>query len=88
MAPLGTTGDVLLADFSFYLIGDRQSTTVESTKFEAWQYDKTSWRAVHRVDGLQRLHAAQQRHALEDLGRDGADLLVAGLRRVARGGLR
>jgi HK97 family phage major capsid protein len=41
----------LLADFSYYLIGDRQATTVESTKFEAWQYDKTSWRAVHRVDG-------------------------------------
>lgn len=57
MAPLGTTGDVLLADFSFYLIGDRQSTTVESTKFEAWQYDKTSWRAVHRVDGQPWLNA-------------------------------
>lgn len=53
----GTTGDVLLADFSYYLIGDRQRTTVESTKFEAWQYDKTSWRAVHRVDGQPWLNA-------------------------------
>lgn len=53
----GTTGDVLLADWSYYLIGDRQSTTVESTKFEAWQYDKTSWRAVHRVDGQPWLNA-------------------------------
>lgn len=49
--PVGTTGDILLADYRFYLIGDRQATTVESTRFEAWQDDKTSWRAVHRVDG-------------------------------------
>lgn len=53
----GTTGDVLLADFSYYLIGDRQATTVESTKFEAWQYDKTSWRMIHRVDGQPWLNA-------------------------------
>lgn len=48
---LGTKGDVMLCDFSYYLIGDRQATTVESTKFEKWEYDETSWRAVHRVDG-------------------------------------
>jgi len=48
---LGTQGDVLLADFRYYLIGDRQATTVESTKFEKWREDKTSWRMVHRVDG-------------------------------------
>lgn len=51
LPPVGTTGDILLADYRFYLIGDRQATTVESTRFEAWQDDKTSWRAVHRVDG-------------------------------------
>ncbi len=51
MAPKGTTGDIMLADFGAYIIGDRQATTVESTKFEAWQYDKTSWRAIHRGDG-------------------------------------
>lgn len=51
LPPVGTTGDILLADYRFYVIGDRQATTVESTKFEAWQEDKTSWRAVHRVDG-------------------------------------
>lgn len=48
---LGSAGDVLLADFNYYLIGDRQATTIESTKFERWEYDETSWRAVHRVDG-------------------------------------
>jgi HK97 family phage major capsid protein len=48
---VGTTGDVLLADWRYYLVGDRQATTVESTKFDRWAYDQTSWRVVHRVDG-------------------------------------
>lgn len=46
-----SNGDLMLCDFSFYLIGDRQNTTIESTKFDRWRYDQTSWRAVHRVDG-------------------------------------
>lgn len=46
-----TTGDVLLADFAYYLIGDRQATTIESTQYDQWRYDRTSWRMVHRVDG-------------------------------------
>jgi len=48
---VGTQGDVVLADWRYYLIGDRQATTVESTQFDYWRYDQTSWRAVHRVDG-------------------------------------
>ena len=48
---VGNAGDVVLGDWRYYLIGDRQATTVESTKFDRWQYDQTSWRVVHRVDG-------------------------------------
>jgi HK97 family phage major capsid protein len=48
---LGTRGDIGIYDFAYYVIGDRQSTTVESTKFDKWSYDQTSWRVVHRVDG-------------------------------------
>lgn len=48
---IGTSGDIILADWRYYLLGDRQSTTIESTKFDRWRYDQTSWRAVHRVDG-------------------------------------
>jgi HK97 family phage major capsid protein len=48
---IGNAGDVLLADFRYYLLGDRQATTIESTKFDYWRYDQTSWRVVHRVDG-------------------------------------
>ncbi len=47
----GYDGDLSLVDWKYYLIGDRQATTIESTKFERWQYDVTSWRMVHRVDG-------------------------------------
>jgi len=48
---IGNAGDVILADWRYYLIGDRQATTVESTQYDRWEYDETSWRAVHRVDG-------------------------------------
>lgn len=48
---IGTAGDVVLADWRYYLVGDRQATTIESTQFDRWRYDQTSWRAVHRVDG-------------------------------------
>jgi HK97 family phage major capsid protein len=48
---IGNQGDVLLADWRYYLLGDRQATTIESTQFDFWRYDQTSWRAVHRVDG-------------------------------------
>ena len=51
LPPHGTTGDLMLNDYSNYVIGDRQATTVDSTPYEAWQYDKTSYRVVHRVDG-------------------------------------
>jgi HK97 family phage major capsid protein len=47
----GSAGDVVLGDFSYYLLGDRQNTTIESTIYDRWQQDQTSWRAVHRVDG-------------------------------------
>ena len=48
---LGDPGDVILADWSKYLIGDRQAITIDSSKHYRFQYDITSWRAVHRVDG-------------------------------------
>ena len=47
----GVAGSVLLADWSKYLIGDRQAITIDSTKIYRFRYDITSWRAVSRVDG-------------------------------------
>ena len=48
---LGTSGDILLADWNYYLVGDRQATTIDSSMHYRFQYDITAWRAVHRVDG-------------------------------------
>ena len=48
---LGTTGDVLLCDFSQYLIGDRQAITMDSSIHDRFQFDQTSFRMVMRVDG-------------------------------------
>lgn len=54
----GTAGDVLLANWPFYLIGDRKRTTIESSNIPSFQDDVTSWRCVHRVDGRPWLSAA------------------------------
>lgn len=48
---LGVSGDILLADWKYYLIGDRQATTLDATNIYRFRYDITSYRAVHRVDG-------------------------------------
>jgi len=48
---IGEPGDVILADWKYYLLGDRKAATIESTQFDRWRYDQTSWRMVHRVDG-------------------------------------
>jgi HK97 family phage major capsid protein len=48
---LGNTGDVLLANFKYYLIGDRRRTSIDSSIHYAFINDLTTWRFVHRVDG-------------------------------------
>jgi HK97 family phage major capsid protein len=47
---LGTAGDVLLADFRYLLDGDRQAITIDTTEYDQWALDQTSWRVVHRYD--------------------------------------
>ncbi len=54
---LGTSGSVLLANWSWYYIGDRQQLTIDSSMHYRFQYDLTAWRAVHRVDGQPALSA-------------------------------
>lgn len=49
---LGTTGDVVLADLSQYLIGDRLEMTVErSAQGSGFQTGTSDWRVKARVDG-------------------------------------
>lgn len=48
---LGSRGDIGLYDLRYYLIADRQATTIDASKHDKFRYDLTVWRAVHRVDG-------------------------------------
>lgn len=48
---VGTKGDLMLADFKYYLIGDRQATTVDTSVDQQFKFNQTAFRVVHRVDG-------------------------------------
>lgn len=47
----GSKGDVILADFSRYLIGDRQELQVAMSEHFKFTTDLLTWRATYRVDG-------------------------------------
>lgn len=51
METLGTSGDIMLADLSHYLIGDRQAITLSSSPHENFSTDETTYKTVGRVDG-------------------------------------
>lgn len=51
VSPLGTAGDISFVDFGYYLIGDRQTLTVESSPHYRFQNGETSYKFVERVDG-------------------------------------
>lgn len=48
---LGDEGDIMLADLSHYLIGDRQSIQISSSEHEEYSFDRTVFKAISRVDG-------------------------------------
>lgn len=54
---LGTRGDIMLADFGHYYVGDRMATTIESSDQARWLKNQTSWKVTHRVDGQPWLNA-------------------------------
>jgi HK97 family phage major capsid protein len=51
LSALGHRADIILISRQYYIIGDRQAPTVETTQFDRWRFDQTSWRLVHRIDG-------------------------------------
>lgn len=55
---LGTSGDIMLADMRYYLVGDRQQLTVDESIHVKFQTDEKSWRFVTRVDGQPWLDSA------------------------------
>jgi HK97 family phage major capsid protein len=48
---LGATGDILLADFKYYYIGDRKAITIAYSEHYRFPYDETTWRVEERIDG-------------------------------------
>ena len=55
---LGTTGDIILCDFSQYVVGLRQEVTLEKSGHVRFMTDETVWRAITRVDGQGRWNRA------------------------------
>lgn len=54
---VGTKGDLMLVDPKYYLIGDRQATTVDTSDQQNFKTNQTAFRVVHRVDGQPWLNA-------------------------------
>ncbi len=48
---LGTKGDLMLLDSSFYVIGDRMSIEVAASEHVNFLRNQMTWRVVERVDG-------------------------------------
>lgn len=55
---LGTVGDIILADFSQYIVGLRKEMTLDKSGHLGFQTDETYYRAILRADGMGRWNAA------------------------------
>lgn len=55
---VGDAGDIVLADMSHYLIGDRQAIQADTSPHYRFQTDMTSMRFIERVDGRPWLQSA------------------------------
>jgi HK97 family phage major capsid protein len=55
---LGTTGDIVFVDPSFYLVGDRQTMQASASPHYAFNVDKTAYKIIERVDGRPWLQSA------------------------------
>lgn len=60
---LGTVGDLMLVDWSQYLIGDRQAMSLESSNDYLFGTDKTAFRILGRIDGQPWLRSAITPHS-------------------------
>lgn len=55
---LGTSGDISLIDFGFYLIGDRQAMQARQSEERYFETDEIAFRIIERVDGRPWLQSA------------------------------
>lgn len=58
MSTLGDAGDIALVDFNYYLIGDRQQMTAETSKDFLFSTDKVAYKFIERLDGRPSLMSA------------------------------
>ncbi len=58
LSALGTAGDLVLCDFSYYVIGDRMEMTIAASTERYFEKDQTAFRIVERVDGQPWIDAA------------------------------
>lgn len=61
-AVLGTQGDLSFVDFRYYLVGDYQNMTVDSSPHVKFTSDKTTFRVIQRNDGRPWLDSAITPH--------------------------
>jgi HK97 family phage major capsid protein len=62
VGPLASKGDINLIDFGFYLLGDRQAMTADSSPHFKFSSDKTAFRLIERVDGRPWIQTAITAH--------------------------
>ncbi len=55
---LGDLGDINLIDFGYYLIGDRQQVSAQTSEHFKFNTDTTAYRIIQRVDGRPWLKSA------------------------------
>ena len=55
---VGTVGDLLFVDASFYVIGDAQNLTIASSEHVAFASGQTTWRFTERLDGAGWINSA------------------------------
>lgn len=62
MQAVGTRGDIGFYDLSYYMIGDRQAVTVDSSDQRYFENDQTAFRVIERVDGRPWIQSAITPH--------------------------
>jgi HK97 family phage major capsid protein len=55
---LGEVGDIAFVDMAYYLVGDRQAMTAESSPHFKFQTNETAFKVISRVDGRLWLNSA------------------------------
>jgi HK97 family phage major capsid protein len=56
---LGNKGDLLLVNFSHYVLGMRKEVTLEKSNAPGWSRDVLSYRTILRADGMGKWNKAQ-----------------------------